>query len=324
MEGVLPAILIRSNSIKRQPPLTPPWEGGEPNMKKRNFLKSHQASIYKRSQYENPLFAHKKQKSSWKKYLAIPVAIFVLILIAWGLIVIPWLRINTINVEGLVTIYPDSIEQSAWNFIDNPVLGVLPGEHVWFVRLEKLQEALKDEFQLKTTEVSRDSRTINIEASERITRAVWVTNDQMYFLDSDGLVIRELSELERAEVEQQINTQIAPSQSLQSTVFTIWDLDNHAVELETQIVSPILLSTVEEFDQLLRDTTIQPISYIIDNKDEVWLTIKSTLGVDIYLNGVGDAQEQFNNLQLIIEEYQDSIHELEYIDLRFGNRVYVR
>ena len=238
--------------------------------------------------------------------------------------VIPWLQIKTIEIEGLVTIYPDAIEQSTWQFVSNPVLGVLPGKHIWFVRTEKLQEALKDDFQLKMIDVSRSGRTLSIQASERITRAVWVTNNRMFFLDSDGIAIRELSELEHAEVEQQINTQVAPSQSLQSTVFTIWDLENHAIELETQIVTPILLSTIEEFDLMLRQTSITPISYIIDHKDEVWLTVRSTLGVDIYINGVGDSQEQFDNLQLIIDEYGETVHELEYIDLRFGNRVYVK
>lgn len=293
-------------------------------MKKRNFLKSHHASMYKRSRYENPLFAHKKNQRSWKSYLVLPAMIFGFILIIWGLLAIPWLHVKTIKVEGLVTVYPNEIEQSAWRYIQNPVLGFLPGQHIWLSREEKLSESIMNEFQLKTIEVSRNGRTINIEASERITRAVWVTNNQMAFLDSDGIAIRELTDLERAEVEQQINTQIAPSQTLQSTVFTIWDLDNHPIELESQITSSILLSTVEQFDQLLRETAIQPISYIIENTDEVWLTIKSTLGVDIYVNGVGDAQEQFDNLQLIIEEYGETVHELEYIDLRFGNRVYVK
>ena len=280
--------------------------------------------MYKKSRYENPLFAHKKEKKSWKKFLIAPILIFVLIILIWGLMVIPWLRVKTIDINGLVTIYPDSIEESTWNYISNPVLGILPGEHVWFIRLEKLQEALKDEFQLKTIEVSHDGRTVNIEASERITRAVWVTNGKMYFLDAEGVVIRELLELERAEVELQINAQITPSQSLQSTVFTIWDLDNHIIELEQQVVSSVIISSVKKFDQLMRGTSVQPISYIIDHKDEVWLTITSTLGVDIYFNGVGDAQEQFENLQLIIEEYGESVHDLEYIDLRFGNRVYVK
>jgi len=280
--------------------------------------------MYKRSRYENPLFSHKKNKSGWKKYLIAPVLIFALILIIWVLMVIPWLRISTIDVEGLVTIYPDSIQHSAWRTIREPVWKILPGDHVWFVQTDKLQEALKTEFQLKSIEVSRDGRTITVEASERITRAVWVTNGRMYFLDSDGLAIRELSEAERIEVDNQINTQQTPSLTLQSAVFTIWDLDNHSIELEQIVTSPILLSTVDEFDQLLRSSTVQPISYVIDNLDEVWLTVKTTLGVDIYINGVGDSKEQFDNLELILGEYQDTTSDLEYIDLRFGNRVYVR
>lgn len=294
-------------------------------MKKRNFLKSHHAKRYRENpRHGNPLFSHKKRPLVTRKYIILPIFFLVITGMIWLILSIPLLRISTIEVSGLVTIYPDTVRQSVQEEIDKPVYKMLSGSHIWLASLDEIKIKLKNEFQFKSVDATVKGRTLYIDAEERITRAIWISNGEFYFLDSEGIIVRKLTDEEKAEAENQINTQETPTQTMQLPVLTIWNLNNGSVEPEESVTSSIVLTTIDQFDQMLRATTIQPISYTITNHEEVWLNAKTTLGVDIYVNGVGDAQVQFDNLQLIIEEYQDSVHDLEYIDLRFGNRVYVK
>lgn len=295
-------------------------------MRKRNFLKSHHVHQYDRSRYENPLFSHKRQNKYTKWFYITPSIILLFILSVWGLIALPWMKIETISINGLITIDPHTLEQDAWTFMQDPVFFFLPGDHRWLVEQNSLENRLLQNFQLKSITIDKQGRTLLIDTTERITQNVWVAGEKMYFLDIDGYIVRELTSDEQWEVNQQINENITPSGALQTRITTIWNETNDHVDVfaQTPVISNSVLSTIDSFDLLLLHSTIQPISYLIESNDEIWLTVKSTLGVDIYINGVGDAQEQFNNLQLIIDEYGESVHELEYIDLRFGNRVYVR
>lgn len=292
-------------------------------MRKRNFLKSHQAQIYKRSRFENPYFSSKKP-SQWKKIIIIPLIIFFLSFIIWGLISLPFMHINKFDIQGLVTIQPNSIEQTLQSIISQPIVYVIPGDHRWFTNIKKIEDQLKDAYQLKQISVEKNGKTLLITIEERITRAVWISNDQYYFLDADGSIVRELSPEERVETEQQINSQTIPTNYLQAPIFAIWDTSNTLSQIDQNVISPILLSNINDFDLLLHNSTIQPISYLIEKQNEIWVTAKTTLGVDIYINGAGDAKEQFDYLEIVLSDYQDQIHNLEYIDLRFGNRIYIR
>ncbi|HAL50276.1 MAG: hypothetical protein UU40_C0002G0051 [Candidatus Uhrbacteria bacterium GW2011_GWD2_41_121] len=305
-------------------------------MRRRNFLKSHQANVYKRSRFENPYFSGEKQ-TSWTRYLIIPGIFFILTLIAWGLIALPMMRIKSIETVGLVTIQPSAVEQTVKDLISKPVFYFFPGDHHWFLQTQKIANQLKEIYQLNEVDVQQVGRRLLITISERITRAIWVSNDRYFFLDENGTIVRELSPEERLEAEEQINTQTQPSNYLQSPIFAIWDTSNSQTQAETSTTTPnpsleneggristLLLSTIDNFDLLLRSSTIQPISYLIEKPNEIWVTAKTTLGVDIYINGAGDAQEQFDYLQLVLSDYRNQIQDLEYIDLRFGNRIYIR
>ncbi|MBU4315202.1 hypothetical protein KJ673_02235 [Patescibacteria group bacterium] len=293
-------------------------------MKRRNFLKSHQIQQYKRSRFENPYFSNQDKPYSFKRYLFIPISVFLLVVLTWAAIVIPWMHISDIQVSGLITVQPSAIEESVRQELMKPVLKLLPGNHTWFYSKDNIKTKLENEYQLKNIQIQRKGRILYITAEERIKRFVWISNNVMIFLDENGQAVRQLTDEEKNEAEIQINTQKNSYIYLQSPIIAIWDTSYSAVDENYQLVSGDVLGSLDIFDNLLRSALIYPISYIIDNPNQEWLIVKTTLGVDIYFDGVGDPQEQFKNLELIVQEYKNALNDLEYIDLRFGNKVYLK
>ena len=45
---------------------------------------------------------------------------------------------------------------------------------------------------------------------------------------------------------------------------------------------------------------------------------------DVLFDAEGDYVAQLEDLSIIIKEYTDSLSDLEYIDIRFGNHVYLK
>jgi cell division septal protein FtsQ len=290
-------------------------------MKRRNFLKCQ--NINKNGyKYKNPYFTNNKN-SNRKLYIFLPIAVFLIILIIWGVIMLPFMHISTIEINGLITTQPKSVESSVNTQLLQPVLKLIPGNHIWFLNKNKIAEKLEEEFQLTNITIQRDGRKLIINTDELITRAVWVSNNQMSFLDKNGYIVRQLTNDERNEVEIQINTQTSPNIFLQSFIIPIWDLSG-TTDASVNVLSSSALNAVIQIDELFRKSNITPIAYQIEKQNQDWLIVKTTLAVDIYFDGAGNAQEQFNNLQIILSEYKNNVQSLDYIDLRFGNRVYIK
>ncbi len=294
------------------------------NMKRRNFLRSHQAQVYRTSRFENPYFSGKKNSIKMSKYFILPLCIFIFVIVCWGFISIPLMHIKTIKINGLITISPSAVEQTVQFELNKSIFKFLPGDHIWLYNSNAINEILENQYQLTNISIQRNGRELQIDANERITRIVWISNNEMSFLDQNGAVVRQLSELERTEVEKQINSQNINNSILQRNVIAIWDISNQPPAAQGQLLSNDTIITIDTFDALLFNSTVKPISYLINEANEKWVIAKTTLGVDIYLDGEGDAQNQFNNLQIILEEYKDQINTLDYIDLRFGNRVFLK
>lgn len=292
-------------------------------MKRRNFFKSHQVRQYQRTRFRNPYFDG-KPKSSPKRWLfRILVLLIVAVGIPWLLLSVPWLRVNAISAQGLVTVSPSALEGYSWDFL-NSSGKVLPGDHVWFLQEERLSAELTDTFELESVSIERKGRGLTINALERITPAIWVSGERMFFVDTNGLLVRELSNEEQTDVRALLYGESERTYALQSEVFTIFDESLTEPQNDAEVLSAGTIEVLSAFDAEIESLRITVDAYTIEEPRATWFTINIRNGFEIYVNGEGDAEQQLENLEVILQEQKDLISEIEYIDLRFGNRVYVR
>jgi len=293
---------------------------------RRNFLKSHHARTYRARRFHNPYFEKKPRRFWWWKYALIGIAALGLIVgVLYGLSSLSWFKITNVTVNDLPTINEDQIRETAWQQIHKRRLFVFPQDSIVFLNNEELYKAIWDTYSLSELTIDRQGDTLVIQATERLTSLVWRTQDHWGLLDIDGRVIRDLSEEETVYLSLKTAGQegIFVPQTIDPQIPIIYNLSNAEFGAGDQILSSTHIENTIAFDAGLRSRELYPSLYEIDSQNVNWMRAKTPL-FDVLFDAEGDYVAQLEDLSIIIKEYTDSLSDLEYIDIRFGNHVYLK
>lgn len=103
--------------------------------------------------------------------------------------------------------------------------------------------------------------------------------------------------------------------------------DNRIQEyrLHRRYLSDKLMRLIAYFNErAVSSNYLQSLQFIIDEKDAT-LRVRTRTGWDILLIESNDPEQAYKNLSLALNgEVKDRVAQLEYIDLRFGNRIFYK
>ncbi len=292
---------------------------------RRNFLKRQHKRSYRAKQFRNPYFKTKPKRFGWWKHaLAVLVIIGAVVGILYGLSSISWLKITDVTVNDLPTIQESEIIETAWEQIHKRRLFVFPQDSRVFLDEDALYERIWDNFSLSELSIERDGHTLNISATERLTSLVWLSEEHWGLLDLDGSVIRDLTDEEMLYLTFRSETGegTLESASIDPQVPVVLNLSGAEFSEGQGTVAGEMIENVIAFDEAVRTIGLTPIVYEIESDDTNWLRL-NTENFDVLFDAEGDVDEQVEGLSVIMKEYED-LEALEYIDVRFGNHVYLK
>jgi len=294
-------------------------------MRKRNFLKTHHARRYNADRYKNPLFSGYK-KTPIKKYLLRgAIAVAVIVGLPWLLLVLPWFYIDEVSVEGSITLNPAQIESFTKEILSQKRWDVIPQDHIWLVNESALQKNITEQFALQSVSVNRNRRLLNIVVDERITSLIWAQGERLTFVDQEGRVVRDLTEQELNDVRALIYQEGEQQSAIQADdIFIVFNEGGGDVSQNDQVLTKAAVEVLTFFNQRVEQNLIEIDSMTIEEPLASWATVKIRGGFDVYVDLAGNGAQQLANLEVILHENQGRLGELEYVDLRFGNRIYVK
>ena len=293
-------------------------------MRRRNFLKSHHARKYDSRRFKNPYA--KKQKRSWNGILKMSlIALIVFVGIPFALFKLPFFYTNSITVEGSITLQPTHIESFVDSELQSKRWNVVPQNHIWFINEASLREKILNEFALDNATVTRNGRSVHVLVEERITSLIWASGEVLYFVDQNGLVVRELSEDELNDVRSLLYGEGERTFVIQSDdVFIVFEQSGGDVSQNGKVLYEEGVETLSVINAEIGRYLIEIESIESEHALSDWVTLNIRGGLDIYLSLEADPYDQLANLEVVLDEYQGGVGDIEYIDLRFGNRVFVK
>ncbi|MFH1712066.1 MAG: hypothetical protein ABH846_02410 [Patescibacteria group bacterium] len=300
-------------------------------MKRRNFLKSQHIRQYKSERFSNPFFRRTKRESKWKPF----VLLFVFLLVWAGVIYMIFfssiLFMQRVNVQGLTTIPKDEVEEVIWDHLNEKRLFIFSKQHKFFLQKKVLHQKLQDRYNFVTLKIDTNKDNLDVFVEERITSLVWITDSGWYFIDLEGTVSRPLFEGEANVIRERLGHALAiidddqdPVTTLHPTMPIIEDLSKTTVEPGFNILNESIVETAISFDKAVRQQILSPYIYQVENNTTPWIALKTENGFDVYFDLKSDVQEQIETLGMVLDEYSERLAEITYIDLRFGNHVYVK
>ena len=265
------------------------------------------AAAQKRRRRLDPRTAHLVKQGLIGLGLVLVFAL--LFVLVWYITRIPFLTINTVVVRGGETIDAKAIENEVNHILTGEYIGLVPRRFTWFYPQAEILLAVAAVPRVKDPQITRKGRELEIVFSEYTPEALWCkdkNNNECVFIDEVGYAFTNAPALSGGTFPR-FHT-IGKEPALKSVMLPEEDI----------VAVTNLRASIEEELNL-------PIAYVeTDMMRDVFLGVAG--GGEIKATLRQSATDTVENLRSILasKEFSDiKPGNFQYIDLRFGNKVFV-
>lgn len=285
--------------------------------------KSKRKIDYQQKDLKNPFF-QKKGKAKVKKWMIFILVIVILAIALRFLVNSPIFLIKNIEIYGTKTISKNEILNIYQDQLEKHRFFILPQNNIFFFDKDRLEKKIEDKYILQDLEISKKYLdTIIIELEETITSVVYLTRDQAYYLDLKGQVISEVKSFDESDNENRA-IEVLRNRAVAENLPVIYNEENIEVKIGDSVVASEVIEFIIELNEKLTEANIAIDYFQInpENNKEVWA--KTSVGYEIYFSRDLEIISQIQNLTVVLEEKIKNPADLEYIDLRFGQKVFYK
>jgi cell division septal protein FtsQ len=230
---------------------------------------------------------------------------------------IPKFRINNISIEGTDILDERQLKEEISFLLKEKIFKILPCDNIFILPKAKITSELLRKFPiLKEISIIRIfPQKISVFLEEREPKALWCI----------GLnaTTTEISEVSCAFVDEK-GFIFQPAPSFSGAIFVkFFDKRQEPADIGKEMMSESEFQNLDSFAELLNRNNIDVSEILLKDDGEYEVYLKE--GWHIKLNSKNEAILSFNNLQLVLnEKIKEKRPALEYIDLRFGRKVFYK
>lgn len=237
----------------------------------------------------------------------------------------PRIRISKITLSGNVVVSEADVASATIGYIRGSYFWLFPKNNVFLYPNASLQKYLKENFpRIATADVHESNfNTLNVAVTERVPVGMWcdtlstfsakvgttteAQNGNCYFLDMNSFVF-------------------APAPDFSgSAYFKYYGLFGTTTPIGNYyIASTTEFSDINDFIQSTRGLSLQPTSLV--GKDDGTFALLLASGAQIYFDTTDSLSKTAQNLEALLRTpaLSQNISKLDYIDMRFGNKLYYK
>ncbi len=253
-----------------------------------------------------------------KKFVRLYLFISLFIVLLIGLVLLlrlERLQIRNVVVTGNVTLSEQEIEDFVNNIIDSNYLFLIPKRNSLIYPADTIQASIKNKF-LRVADVSMDTESfefLNVKITERKAVAKWCNPVDCYVIDDNGYAF--------SKYEDPLATD---QQNLDLLVFTGMDESIGSEPLGKNIIPKEMVTKFLELKVVLEGFGLTAEELEYRSKDEIVFKIDGS--GRIILNERRPLEESMNNLKTVLdsEVFKGKLESMDYIDTRFGNKVFYK
>lgn len=222
--------------------------------------------------------------------------------------------IKDISVQGAEKVPANALTASVQSALSDDFWKIFAKKNIFLYPAGDIEEKLSAEFpRIKEVQLSRPAllaQAVVVSVEERIPFAKWCQPtseaERCFFLDSNGFIFAEADE----------------QQPATSYVFRDGLLPHRGVVGQTFLLGR--LPTIVHFLELLKQAGYEPLGISVENEKDFSVSLAGTFTLRMLFDA--DKEKAISDLKLALEAeaVRDRVDELEYVDMRFGNRVYYK
>lgn len=288
----------------------------------RRFMDFHRKDFrnpfFKKSGFHNFKGRRKNKTKLWRRRISLFFLLAAVFSWVWFLFYSPYFKIEKIEISGLERINKSELK----TIVNNQIFGrrflIFQQNNIFIFDEKSLSKNINAKYFLNSLTIKKDlPSTLIIQIKEKNSKLILVTNNKIYYLDLSGTVISEISPASNAETEE------LPLEIKSNSLPTIYDESNKEVAIGEKVLSEEqVLAVVELSLKISQFADVEIDFYKLINKKELRAVSKEGWYI---LFTDSNIENQLKKLNLILKEkIKDQRKNLEYIDLRFEDRVYYK
>lgn len=267
---------------------------------------------FSKTNYQNPLKVKEQaKKSKFKKLLIIFILVVTISAVSYTLLFSPLFKIKTITITGTNKAdWQSSIEDWIIEQQQETNLGFLDQTNIFLFDTQELIQKISNNLDLEYINIQKKyPQSLKIGLKQKTPSLIWQEGNKFYLIDNHGNAIKEIS-LDSLEFE-------LPIVSFSTTT---------PITINQKIIDPAKIDFINQVSQVIKkqfkDFGIK--NFIMPQTSDKQINIVTSEGWQIYLNTDLDLNAQINNLELLIEQKLKDRSNLQYIDLRLGDRLFYK
>lgn len=262
---------------------------------------------YRRKKFFNPYFQATENNESTggfntKLYLKIILAIFIIYIIIYSNL----FKIEKITINGADLINKIELEQIIDDQIDSWRWYLLPQRNLLFVSKGKIIKAISEKYGLDGIEVKRGWKTLIINIKEKVTYLIINNGDHQFFVDQQGIIIKEIPPEDIGKYENQFPNLMISNE----------------INIGTEAIPQKMVEFILSLNSQAKDLKLEVKNYKSGGPTEI--TLITTAGWQVHFDINNDLNISMENLGMVLNDRVKDISQLEYIDLRFGDKIYYK
>ena len=279
---------------------------------------------YQNKDFKNPYFP-KSQKIKLRRFRWFWLILVVLISVGlYFLNSCDKLKISNIEISGNERIAQEEIKNLALDQLTQRRWLFFSQENIFFFNKKEVKQRLLENYFLEEVKIKKKyPNTLELEIKEKISAIIWFSGEDKYYLDLDGVALRKMAgdELVIKSVEGDLD--IIRSELSSGEYPVIYDQSSNPVDIGQNVVSKETISFVVDLIDELKvkaDFDISHYNIAQPNAKEIILVTKE--GWQAYFKVSDEARGQAESLISVLYNKVKNRSSLEYIDLRFGSKVF--
>ncbi len=281
-----------------------------------SFLQKIHAKMYAGS-WKNPFFsdpkvkerAYERSRIAW--YMALTgVSACALASLAFWYATQPRFAIHAINAEGMRSLPNAVLARTAYEEIKKCRAFGLPCWYTWNYEKAEIENQLKEKFPLEKSTLHIEGRNMFITVSESVTTIPLRIGSEVWFATQTGTLLKIATEEER-------NAGVLIPRDVYTEIDVTKAIDKG--EVGAQVASADVFNTLNAYKEVFKEKGII-IDHLVLTRDAGKIIAVTKEGYSIFFSPFEAPREQGERAAKVLAERTPG----SYIDIRFGDRVFVK
>lgn len=218
--------------------------------------------------------------------------------------------IEKIGIQGTPALPHDAIARAVRMQLEGRRWGIVSQYNIFAFDKKALGSVLTEEFLLDNVQIKKDRpHTVQITISGRPLEAVWSSRGQYFALDAQGVV---LGPIEAA--------------AARTRTLIFYDQSGGVPTIKDRVMTAEAMAFIHQLLQNENIQALRPQFITVEKQNAANFSLKVGEGWRIHFDAAAPLSDQIQNLELTLRNTiaPDSRSKIDYIDLRFGERVYYK